>query len=186
MAVVMGSATFGKATIQVTAPLTGGAGLMLTVARYYAPTGRSIQNVGVQPDLPVDDHPPDHSGDLPAVREIDLDRHLSSQAGRPDTALEQTHAREVTGQLQTIEAQRAQSSNPSVGRRPTTQPVVYWQTRRLHVEPGAELVAAQAGELVESEAGIVRDTTAVDTPPMHRRCIALAATETDGKRNAAT
>lgn len=84
-----------------------------------------VQNVGVQPDLPVDDHPPDQSGDLPAVREIDLDRHLSSQAGRPDTALEQTHAREVTGQRQTIEAQRAQSSNPSVGRRPTTQPVVY-------------------------------------------------------------
>ncbi|GAB6851793.1 hypothetical protein [Paraburkholderia kururiensis] len=48
-----------------------------------------VQNVGVQPDLPVDDHPPDQSGDLPAVREIDLDRHLSSHDGRPDTALEQ-------------------------------------------------------------------------------------------------
>lgn len=124
-AVVMGSATFGKGTIQVTGPLSGGAGLMLTVARYYAPTGRSIQNVGVQPDLPVDDHPPAQSRDLPCVREIDLDHHLSSQAGRPDTALEETHARAVTAELQSIEAQRAQWSR--AGSRPpiSTQPAEY-------------------------------------------------------------
>lgn len=124
-AVVMGSATFGKGTIQATGPLPGGAGLMLTVARYYTPSGRSLQNVGVQPDLPVDDHPPDQSDDLPAVREIDLDHHLSSQAGRPDTTLEQTHAAAVITRLQSIEAQRAQSSRLGPTARRSNQPAEY-------------------------------------------------------------
>lgn len=52
-AVVVGTRTFGKGSVQTLFGLDDGAGLKLTIARYYTPSGRSIQDVGIQPDLPV-------------------------------------------------------------------------------------------------------------------------------------
>jgi carboxyl-terminal processing protease len=52
-AVVVGSRTFGKGSVQTLFGLDDGAGLKLTIARYFTPSGRSIQDVGVIPDLPV-------------------------------------------------------------------------------------------------------------------------------------
>ena len=52
-ALVMGMKTFGKGSVQTVYPLEGGAGLRLTTALYYTPAGRSIQEVGISPDIPV-------------------------------------------------------------------------------------------------------------------------------------
>ncbi len=52
-ALVMGVKTFGKGSVQTLYPLEGGAGLRLTTALYYTPAGRSIQEVGISPDIPV-------------------------------------------------------------------------------------------------------------------------------------
>jgi carboxyl-terminal processing protease len=49
----MGVKTFGKGSVQTVYPLEGGAGLRLTTALYYTPGGRSIQEVGISPDIPV-------------------------------------------------------------------------------------------------------------------------------------
>ena len=80
-AVIVGTQTFGKGSVQTVFPLDGGTGIRLTTAKYYTPSGRSIQNVGITPDLQVK---------LPAVkdgnggdahlvvREKDLDRHLKN------------------------------------------------------------------------------------------------------------
>jgi carboxyl-terminal processing protease len=57
-AVVVGSTTFGKGSVQQVIDLADGSGLKLTVARYYTPAQRSIQDRGIEPDLTVPERPP--------------------------------------------------------------------------------------------------------------------------------
>ncbi len=52
-AVILGTQTFGKGSVQTVFPLEGGGGIRLTTAKYYTPSGRSIQNVGITPDIEV-------------------------------------------------------------------------------------------------------------------------------------
>ncbi len=77
-AVVIGTQTFGKGSVQTVYPLDGGTGIRLTTAKYYTPSGRSIQNVGITPDMVVKlPKPADGQGGAHVVvREKDLDRHL--------------------------------------------------------------------------------------------------------------
>jgi carboxyl-terminal processing protease len=71
-AVVLGAQTFGKGSVQTILPLGNNTGLKLTTARYYTPSGRSIQAKGIEPDLLVDD-----GRDSPnRIREANLDHHL--------------------------------------------------------------------------------------------------------------
>jgi carboxyl-terminal processing protease len=53
-ALIVGSTTFGKGSVQTVVDLPDGSGLKLTIARYYTPGGRSIHGVGIQPDIVVD------------------------------------------------------------------------------------------------------------------------------------
>jgi len=78
-AIVLGKPTFGKGSVQTVYPLEGGAGLRLTTALYYTPAGRSIQEVGIIPDIEVDPAGAAEVG-LPnrrRMRESDLDRHFT-------------------------------------------------------------------------------------------------------------
>jgi carboxyl-terminal processing protease len=52
-AVIMGSKTFGKGSVQTIIPLDDGSGIRLTTARYYTPKGRTIHEKGIQPDIPL-------------------------------------------------------------------------------------------------------------------------------------
>jgi len=54
-AVIMGNRTFGKGSVQTIIPLANGAALKLTTARYYTPSGRSIQAEGIEPDVGIQD-----------------------------------------------------------------------------------------------------------------------------------
>ena len=81
-AMVLGVSTFGKGSVQTVYPLEGGAGLRLTTALYYTPSGRSIQEVGISPDFVV------QRRDLASVgfpdrrrrmRERDLRGHFTQQ-----------------------------------------------------------------------------------------------------------
>ncbi len=85
-AVVVGTQTFGKGSVQTILPLSDGSGLRLTTAKYYTPKGRSIQNIGIDPDIVV--KPPalkDAKGmviNRPVVREKDLERHLKNETAK--------------------------------------------------------------------------------------------------------
>jgi carboxyl-terminal processing protease len=74
-ATVLGAQTFGKGSVQTILPLGNSAGLKLTTARYYTPSGRSIQAKGIEPDILVDD-----GRASPIVREANLERHLETGA----------------------------------------------------------------------------------------------------------
>ena len=73
---IMGTQTFGKGSVQTILPLTNNTAIKLTTARYYTPSGRTIQAKGIDPDLLVEETP---DGDLVShVREADLNKHLSN------------------------------------------------------------------------------------------------------------
>jgi len=78
-AVVMGTQTFGKGSVQSLIDLEDGSGLKLTVARYYTPKHRSIQELGITPDVVVADAaPPQREDEGPGER--DLERHFKNDA----------------------------------------------------------------------------------------------------------
>ncbi len=81
--VVAGQRTFGKGSVQSVIPLNNDSGLKLTVARYYTPTGRSIQAKGIEPDVPLDyvdektfKSIKDHNK---TIREKDLEGHFENE-----------------------------------------------------------------------------------------------------------
>src|SRR5213075_455353 len=71
---VIGTQTFGKGSVQTIMPLGNNTAIKLTTARYYTPNGRSIQALGITPDVVVED--PSDTATL--VREADLQRHLEN------------------------------------------------------------------------------------------------------------
>ncbi|HEX9050973.1 MAG TPA: S41 family peptidase [Anaeromyxobacter sp.] len=78
-AVIMGTPTFGKGSVQTIIELEDGSGLKLTVARYYTPKNRSIQELGISPDVVVAEVAPKRA-DEPGPGERDLKRHLRNEA----------------------------------------------------------------------------------------------------------
>ncbi|MDD2885012.1 MAG: S41 family peptidase [Dechloromonas sp.] len=81
-AVIMGTQTFGKGSVQSVLPLPGNTAIKLTTARYYTPEGRSIQAKGITPDLLVEESAHGNNGGT-RIREADLDRHLENDAEKP-------------------------------------------------------------------------------------------------------
>ena len=84
-AIVMGTQSFGKGSVQSIFPMKGNAALKLTTARYYTPSGRSIQAKGIVPDVDVPNItplPPKEKGIV--LKEKDLDKSLASD-GKADT-----------------------------------------------------------------------------------------------------
>ena len=86
---VMGERSFGKGSVQNVLPLTRDTGLRLTVARYHLPSGRSVQEGGIKPDIQVPQlSDPDYKKRV-AIRETDLRRHLVNEVQADDKQLEE-------------------------------------------------------------------------------------------------
>ncbi|HEX8908940.1 MAG TPA: S41 family peptidase, partial [Anaeromyxobacteraceae bacterium] len=83
-AVIMGTQTFGKGSVQSLIDLEDGSGLKLTVARYYTPRHRSIQELGIAPDVVVADTAPVQR-DEEGPGEKDLERHFKND-GTPSVS----------------------------------------------------------------------------------------------------
>src|SRR5262249_39666505 len=84
-ALVLGTTTFGKGSVQTILPLDENSALRLTTARYYTPNGRSIQATGIVPDITMDQGVKVAKGDKPpaatSLREANLPRHLEHPNG---------------------------------------------------------------------------------------------------------
>ena len=83
--IIVGEKTFGKGSVQIILPIDNKEALRLTIARYYLPSGRTIQAVGVEPDIVV------HPGKVPlsdenafSIKENDLKKHLTSELNKID------------------------------------------------------------------------------------------------------
>ena len=87
-ALIMGERSFGKGSVQTVLPLTDTTALRLTTARYYTPSGRSVQEGGIEPDIRVPQlSDPDYK-DRPRFRESDLRRHLINEKKVDNSLLE--------------------------------------------------------------------------------------------------
>ena len=87
-AVIMGTQTFGKGSVQTILPLGNNTAIKLTTARYYTPGGRSIQAKGIEPDILVDDPATGNDEGMFHLREADLDKHLTNDKpsdGKPSS-----------------------------------------------------------------------------------------------------
>jgi carboxyl-terminal processing protease len=89
-ALIMGETSFGKGSVQTLLPLTRDTALKLTTARYYTPSGRSVQEGGIEPDIRVPQlsDPDAERRQRYALRESDLRGHLVNEINRDDEGLE--------------------------------------------------------------------------------------------------
>jgi carboxyl-terminal processing protease len=92
-ALVVGKKSFGKGSVQTVYPLEGGNGLRLTTALYYTPGGRSIQEVGIVPDIVVSAETPEElervANARKRVREADLEGHFRHEDAVPESTEEE-------------------------------------------------------------------------------------------------
>jgi carboxyl-terminal processing protease len=113
-ATIMGRQTFGKGSVQTVRPLGPDTGLKLTTARYYTPSGRSIQAKGIVPDVWVDETQDGNLFAALSTREADLDKHLvSGQETAPteaDRAAQRKREQEREAARQRLEEE--QRKNP--------------------------------------------------------------------------
>ena len=84
-AVIMGTSTFGKGSVQTVLPLHNNRALKLTTARYYTPSGRSIQAQGIVPDIKVENARLTKVEEFARVKEKDLSGHLENGEGEEET-----------------------------------------------------------------------------------------------------
>jgi carboxyl-terminal processing protease len=115
-AVIMGTPTFGKGSVQTIIELEDGSGLKLTVARYYTPKNRSIQELGITPDVVVADvAPPRVEEGQPGER--DLKRHLRNDAapasaGSPPVPADDYQVRTAVDYLRAVDIFKASLEPP--------------------------------------------------------------------------
>ncbi|NLA74255.1 MAG: S41 family peptidase [Deltaproteobacteria bacterium] len=106
-ALILGTKTFGKGSVQTILPLSDGSGLRLTTARYYTPSGRSIQVSGINPDIELEYAPIEEKDEEEVsffIREADLDNHMINEDGdteNPAPAIKEKPASE--GRKQNLE-----------------------------------------------------------------------------------
>jgi carboxyl-terminal processing protease len=106
-ALILGTRTFGKGSVQTILPLSDGSGLRLTTARYYTPNGKSIQSSGITPDIELSFIPPQQKEDKEKprfLREEDLEGHMPVENGgdkqKTEKAKETTKDRRVRDLLE--------------------------------------------------------------------------------------
>lgn len=145
-ALLLGSQTFGKGSVQTIIPLEDGSGLRLTTALYYLPSGRSIQEVRVQPDVPID---PYSENELAAAKEtqtlqrrrasgeVDLERHFENKTG---------------GDAGAQEASPAPKAEPEAGAEPEGEAANTEEAKeaRFQKQVGVDRQLTRAVELLKS------------------------------------
>lgn len=93
-ATLMGAQTFGKGSVQTVRQLTGDTALKITTARYYTPSGRSIQAKGIVPEVMLDETAEGNVYAALRMREADLEKHLMNSEEKKDDLREKARAEE--------------------------------------------------------------------------------------------
>jgi carboxyl-terminal processing protease len=113
-ALILGTDSFGKGSVQTIENLRDGSGLKLTIARYYTPNGRSIQAKGIEPDIVLKfkrlDASEPASGDETMLKEKDLENHLEAEG-----AAEKTEPKKQTEKPATDPKGRMKEAESRVG-----------------------------------------------------------------------
>ena len=114
---IMGSQTFGKGSVQTVRPLGPDTGLKMTTARYYTPSGKTIQAKGIMPDVLVDESAEGNLFAALRTREADLDKHLGNGVDKETVDPKKEQAREDARE-EARKKLEEQSKKPLAERRP--------------------------------------------------------------------
>lgn len=108
-ATIMGTQTFGKGSVQTIRRISADTGVKLTTARYYTPSGRSIQAKGITPDLMVEENADNDGINSLRLREADLQKHLDNDTDKNagtqkrDEQEDEKHALEIEKNFKPVE-----------------------------------------------------------------------------------
>jgi carboxyl-terminal processing protease len=105
-AIIIGEKTFGKGSVQAVLPVVDNEAIRLTIARYYLPSGRTIQAEGVTPDLVVYPGDVPHKNNEQSLKEKDLKKHLESELKKVDE--NKTEVKETKTKTKTKEQTKAE------------------------------------------------------------------------------
>ena len=112
-AIIVGTQTFGKGSVQTVLPLSKETAIKLTTARYFTPNGRSIQAQGIVPDVEVEEatlSAQDNTMSSLRVREADLEHHLDNPNAKPATGAPKDQPLKLTPD--NGDASKKDSANP--------------------------------------------------------------------------
>jgi carboxyl-terminal processing protease len=135
-AIIMGTKSFGKGSVQTIVPLPRRGAMKLTTARYYTPSGRSIQQVGIEPDIEVQQ-----------ARVEVLDRPDRRREADLRGALDNGQAEPVDGESEPADGESEAGEEPGEDTANEEEPVQDFQlARALDLIRGVSLFSAQAGK----------------------------------------
>ena len=141
-AILLGTRSFGKGSVQTIIPLGANGAMKLTTQRYYTPSGRSIQAKGIDPDIVVEQSKVEPLRRGPRRKEADLRRSLKIEDGKkkdkkiPDAAADKDESDEKTSE-NTEESENAEEKKPK-------RPFDYQLVRALDLTRGISLYRSQA------------------------------------------
>jgi len=105
-AIVMGSQTFGKGSVQTIRQLSSDTAVKLTTARYYTPNGRAIQAKGIVPDIMVDEYADGDGLNALRLHEADLQKHLRNDKDKASQAITKVKIDELEEEQRLIALQK--------------------------------------------------------------------------------
>ena len=135
-AIVMGTQSFGKGSVQTIMPLSGNGAIRLTTARYYTPAGTSIQAKGITPDIEVHQANVETLDDDPGRREADLRGRLkTTRPRRAESAAARRRRWASRSRRQGLPARRGRSISCAASRSTRAAP---WPARRASAAGGPQ------------------------------------------------
>jgi carboxyl-terminal processing protease len=147
----MGAQTFGKGSVQTVRPLSAETALKITTARYYTPSGRSIQAKGIVPDIWLDETAEGNVFAALRTREADLEKHLHGKDEKPGEVDEaRVKAREEARAK--LEEQLAKSKEPPKPLPEFGSPEDFPLTQALNKLRGAPVMVSKTGSERKAEA----------------------------------
>ncbi|MEX2299218.1 MAG: S41 family peptidase [Dongiaceae bacterium] len=149
-AILLGTRTFGKGSVQTVIPLQGQGAIRLTTARYYTPSGRSIQALGIEPDIMVEQAIVEIVEGGVIRSEADLRGALQNETmgvtAPVEPAIEESEEIEEPAEPGDAEADDEAGTPASETAEETVEPVDYQLTRALDLLRGLALLTGQATE----------------------------------------
>jgi carboxyl-terminal processing protease len=121
-AIIMGTTSFGKGSVQTIIPLPGHGAIRLTTARYYTPSGRSIQGTGIAPDIEVKQAKLEIIADQPEHHESELRGALNNDGLKPDQGQNQNQNQNQTAPAGNGSSSGSTPATPTTTTAPGTAP----------------------------------------------------------------
>ncbi len=161
-ALILGKTTFGKGSVQTVRPLTADTALRLTTAYYYTPSGRSIQNKGIRPDIPVDQFAEGDPDDALITREVDYSNHLANTQDPNEKKEQEQREQDRMIQLQQLEEQNDKKTPEQRQKDRMRKPVEFGSPDDFMLEQGLNKLE---GKPVQESKSVSERRLAQNKPP---------------------